>query len=816
MSSLFYSPSLPYTRRPLALTAILAVILLQAFTLSATEAVFHIECPPDTTVDCDAEIWDLSDYGTAYIFGYDGPEPAGDPISVDYDLNSCGAGTITRTWVAYDYGNNPHYCSQVIYVAGGGYVDIHWPPDYTISDCTPSTDPEDLPPPYDFPVVDDSDADCAQIMMNYEDLVFEISPPACIKILRKWTVIDWCQYDPNAWNPQGIWKHTQVIKVVPENPPTLTCPDDVTASSGGDCYTGFVHIPPATGMADCGADVIITNNSPYAVSNGADASGNYPLGTTKVVFTASDGCGGKTTCSMYVTVQDKKAPTPICYYGISISLMMMQDGYYMDLQPEFFDKGSFDNCTPASELLFDIEPKRVDCDDIGTIPVKVFVTDASGNSAYCNTIVHVQDNNDICPPTDGLIAGSVTTLDGSSLGDVQVSLTQASTYEMTNGAGEYTFENIPFGQDYTVAPSYSNMENMDGVSTMDLLILLKHILGIEPITDPYMMVAADIDGSGLVNVHDLVALKEMIMKHHHNVPAGTIWQFLDANVSFAPGENPLDGQLPSTYQISGFNADMPGLNFLGIKRGDLSGDVNYGSFGPSVEHRSGPATITVLDQILTAGEETQVSLVPSDWTSAEGLQMKLSFDETMLEIVDYQLADAIESSNSAWSIEEKDGSLVMIWASDRPVELNNSPIVSVRVRAKKDCSVSQALQMASRKVTPEMYNADGSVRSLVITFIDALESDTEHEGVFSIGDNFPNPFNQHTVIPVLMPEAGELLVEIFSSTGALVTSRIEQLPAGQSQVQVSIDNLAGPGVYMCRLTNGATTRSKRILAQTWE
>jgi hypothetical protein len=73
----------------------------------AGSPVFHIECPPDVTVNCNDELWDLSIYGNAVVYGYNGPEPAGPPISTEYHLNSCDVGTIVRTWVAYDYFGSP-------------------------------------------------------------------------------------------------------------------------------------------------------------------------------------------------------------------------------------------------------------------------------------------------------------------------------------------------------------------------------------------------------------------------------------------------------------------------------------------------------------------------------------------------------------------------------------------------------------------------------------------------------------------------------------------------------------------------------------
>ncbi|MFN8329769.1 MAG: hypothetical protein U0T81_00880 [Saprospiraceae bacterium] len=51
------------------------------------------------------------------------------------------------------------------------------------------------------------------ISIEYKDEIFTIEPDACFKILRHWTVIDWCQYDPFIDPNVGRWEALQVIKV---------------------------------------------------------------------------------------------------------------------------------------------------------------------------------------------------------------------------------------------------------------------------------------------------------------------------------------------------------------------------------------------------------------------------------------------------------------------------------------------------------------------------------------------------------------------------------------------------------------------------
>ena len=51
-----------------------------------------------------------------------------------------------------------------------------------------------------------------QLAMSYEDIVFKFADNVCVKILRKWTVIDWCQrnrFDPTS----GTFTNTQLIMV---------------------------------------------------------------------------------------------------------------------------------------------------------------------------------------------------------------------------------------------------------------------------------------------------------------------------------------------------------------------------------------------------------------------------------------------------------------------------------------------------------------------------------------------------------------------------------------------------------------------------
>src|SRR5690606_32184714 len=128
------------------------------------------------------------------------------------------------------------------------------------------------------------------LSVTWTDQVFNSAlPPGCYRLFRSWKVIDFCIYDPND-DTTGVWEHVQLIDIVDDVSPEMTTPPDMTVNADFPDCTAQVLIGSAT-ASDCSVLVSITNNSIYADSSGANASGKYPPGVHQIVFTASDNCG---------------------------------------------------------------------------------------------------------------------------------------------------------------------------------------------------------------------------------------------------------------------------------------------------------------------------------------------------------------------------------------------------------------------------------------------------------------------------------------------------------------------------------------------
>lgn len=417
------------------LTAFLLLASLQVATASLI-----MQCPPNKNVNCTEDLYNLSRFGNAtYKIGYL-TYSAGMP-EVTYNLNMCQVGYIKRTWRVEDPYWNWHTCSQFIYVASSNNnpLQINWPPDYEVEGCNPDVKPNQLPAPYNSPTW--SGDECRLIGKSYTDMVFTVNK-SCKKIMRTWKLIDWC--DNNGFGTQ--WTHNQIIKIINDERPLLDCPKDVTVNAY-NCKNAVVNVPPLqVGATSCGGSAVISNNSPYSTNKGADISGTYPIGTTKVTYTIQYGCGSRIFCHVNVIVKNAAAPTPYCFHSIVTTLMPIDtngDGTpengMVDVWAKDLDRGSKSGCN-YNPLRFSFSPDPTDmvrtftCDDLGENGVMMFVTDSKGGQSACMVNVIIQNNSSNIPdckrkeennPGDSLHTtynGLVADAYGDPIADADISL----------------------------------------------------------------------------------------------------------------------------------------------------------------------------------------------------------------------------------------------------------------------------------------------------------------------------------------------------------------------------------------------------------
>ena len=178
-------------------------------------------------------------------------------------------------------------------------------------------------------------------------------------------------------------------------------------------------------------------------------------------------------------------------------------------------------------------------------------------------------------PTTTSISGNVKTVDGVNMRNIEVRLAGGlSATVRTDTAGNYTFTNVPLGANYTVTP-VRDTNDINGVTTFDLLLISKHILGIESLNTPWKILAADINRSSSITTLDIVEGRKLVLNVTTAFENSNSWRFVPAFVSFSNPSNPFQPSVPpEAITINNLSGPYANANFVGLKVGDLNGNSN--------------------------------------------------------------------------------------------------------------------------------------------------------------------------------------------------------------------------------------------------
>ena len=187
---------------------------------------------------------------------------------------------------------------------------------------------------------------------------------------------------------------SQSVTVIDDEDPVLTCPDTVNQNtSAGNC-DAYVTVPDAIATDNCS---IISVTNDYT-SNGIDASGTYPLGTTTVTFTATDSANRTTTCSVDIIVSNVQLP---------LITLLGTNPITLEACDEYVEQGATASDSCLGDITGDIiiDTSNLDITTVGTYSVTYDVTNAVGVSA--NQVTRTVNVVDTTPPTLSLIGPSV-------------------------------------------------------------------------------------------------------------------------------------------------------------------------------------------------------------------------------------------------------------------------------------------------------------------------------------------------------------------------------------------------------------------------
>ncbi|MCB0569329.1 MAG: hypothetical protein KDC66_06190 [Phaeodactylibacter sp.] len=175
------------------------------------------------------------------------------------------------------------------------------------------------------------------------------------------------------------------------------------------------------------------------------------------------------------------------------------------------------------------------------------------------------------------ISGRVANEAGDPINGVSIYLSGPVSDTVITGAdGLYSFTGVPVG-----SPVAFTLDKQDvyqnGLSTLDLLFITKHILGVQPLSSPYKIVASDVNSTNNLTTLDQIGIRKVILGIDLAFPNRPAWLFFPEIFSFTDPTNPFLDTLSNSWILSNFTTSLTGLDFIGIKSGDIDDSADPGN-----------------------------------------------------------------------------------------------------------------------------------------------------------------------------------------------------------------------------------------------
>lgn len=184
------------------------------------------------------------------------------------------------------------------------------------------------------------------------------------------TTVTWVGTDPSG----NATLCTFTVTVNDTQPPTITCPGNITVALDPNVCTKVVTWPAPT----------VTDNCPGATGSCSPASGSsFGVGTTLVTCTATDASGNTASCTFTVTVTDSQPPV---ITGCPANITQGNDPNLCSAVVTWTPPTATDNCTVT--LTSTHNPG--DTFPVGTATVTYTATDGY-NTTTCSFTVTVND-----------------------------------------------------------------------------------------------------------------------------------------------------------------------------------------------------------------------------------------------------------------------------------------------------------------------------------------------------------------------------------------------------------------------------------------
>jgi hypothetical protein len=548
-------------------------------------------------------------------------------------------------------------------------------------------------------------------------------------------------------------------------------------------------------------------------------------------------CGDTSVITYLMDVYDCVRPKLFC---VGLSSVVWPSSGSLTLWAKDFESGqSVDDCINNLDLIYSFSehsyvPSRdFDCEDLCDGPsflIDIWIADtghdldcdgldgvldsldiewSERNKEHCSTFIVIDDNVGTCDCVTG--PHRITNPSGEGIALVRVDFimdgdTVSTT--ITDGDGFYASPIINPLLPVEVVPS-KNDDPKNGVSTLDLIKIHKHLLGTQLLDSPYELIAADANNSSSISALDLVEIRKLILGLIPEFSKNKSWRFIHEDYVFP---QPGDPWAPPGFPGSTFiNQDSFNGNFIGVKIGDVNGNAVAYINGQVEERRSNEILqLAVEDSHLRKGQSITVGVYASEEHSLEGLQ--LTFETVDLELINVSSGQLPLSMESVGIHHE---ALTMSIANKIPVNVApGQPLFTLHFISQSDGLLSDRLKLSSDITAAEVYYSSPGLDHVETGDISLSFRSIDQKDIIHFIAPQPNPFSEKCTLGFVLADDQAVELYIYNIYGQRVYMDARNFGAGAHEFIVVKDELKQPGAFFYQISAGSSRQTGKLIFTT--